>query len=912
MVIFMQISLSVQDILNKIAKLCGLELIPVMTSESSMLPTKVKEMVEENYRTVLVPKYQDKMKQMGGVDGVLENLEMTIVSQLNGASSSNLGEISRSGKASRQLFADSEIGRGHTALRLLLDEDNLGPNAYPNLLHKGSQAKFNSINFRELLAYYWLAASDPAMEVVKEFADENREQIISFSISNFIDQLYAIRRAHNKGILINSNLDYPSCSPGTFGRIAARSSVYNVLSALPILAIQEIPAEIQNFILDAIKNASVETQAALFGYISKKTNFEEVSQIEENCFNDFVLNVRRQRQEIENRLRQKIKGLFINGTDVIMDHVMEILKIELNKIAMNNNKDLPDSEFIFSILKVSASAYQNKLYKEKISQEVKKYRIELRDFDSKLQALCILITNEICQANLLTQYRTNPRYETNINALLKLVNEYEKLFEDGTSAFNNMLTTIRELTNKECLEIMPMINFPKIETDMVLPDSTKARLQKIKNNLEKIKELIESSKKVDYSKNITEWAKHIIRLNTLKDEDGNYICCENTLITLLQGLKSREEDFKARVLEEIKKQLDGNKISKEERDKIQTILNSANVFAYQVQLEEIEFIDLASIQEQFAKLSGSEENSLGPKCVLNLIGAPDSKEDYEIWKKCLQDIMDGKHISSNNTFEVLYHFILLTVFNNLEIAQISKSDADTLKEICSFYLYPESSQAKKVNLPYEFDENTPLQQRLDYLAGHLKCVLTSLKNIRELFHAGGVRLMTREKSEELIAMALKEHKPAPYILRLGISKPNNLVISSSSGSGSPRHMLYGNNQKPNLELEIEGQRIGFVEISLNSILGYLTSKDAHLHFKTLITAKQGFAEIIANKEAIHNAYVSTSKYRATANSYKNSCIKFGMALYEVSKNLFTKGFFAPNSGNGQPQNILQNENLLKP
>jgi hypothetical protein len=685
--------------------------------------------------------------------------------------------------------------------------------------------------------------------------------------------------------------------------------VYNVVSALPILAIQEIPIEIQNFILDAIRNASVETQAALFGYISKKTNFEEVSQIEENCFNNFVLNVRRQRQEIENRLRQKIKGLFVHGTDeIIMDHIMRILEIELNKIAMNNNKDLPDSEFIFSILKVSASAYQNKLYKEKISQEVKKYRIELRDFDSKLQALCILITNEICQANLLTQYRTNPRYETNINALLKLVNEYEKLFEDGTSAFNNMLTTIRELTNKECLEIMPMINFPKIETDMVLPDSTKARLQKIKNNLEKIKELIESSKKVDYSKNITEWAKHIIRLNTLKDEDGNYICCENTLITLLQGLKSREEDFKARVLEEIKKQLDGNKISKEERDKIQTILNSANVFAYQVQLEEIEFIDLASIQEQFAKLSGSEENSLGPKCVLNLIGAPDSKEDYEIWKKCLQDIMDGKHISSNNTFEVLYHFILLTVFNNLEIAQISKSDADTLREICSFYLYPETLQVKKVNLPFKFDENTPLQQRLDYLAGHLKCILISLGNLAELFHAGGIRLMTREKSEELIAMALKEQTPAPYILRLSVSMPCYIAISYYEGC--QKHSIYKDEQEPPLELKIEGIEFTFHKASFDSILRYLALNTGR--FKTMITAKQGFAEIMANRQAIHNAFVSTSKYSSAGNSYINSCIKFGTALDEVSNILIKKGFFLLNLGNEQSQNTLQSENPLEP
>jgi hypothetical protein len=613
----MQISPHIHNILNEIAQLRGLELIPVISSESSILPPDVRKMVEQNYQTVLVPKYQDKMNKMGGVDAVLENLEMTIVAQLNEASSSNLGEISRSDKASRRFFEDTEIGRGHTALRLLLDEDNLGPNAYPSLLHKGSRKEFRGINLREFLAYYWLAASDSEMKVVKEFASENRKDIISCSISNFIDQLYPMRRAHNEGIYKNSSLDHPSCSPGTFGRIAARSSVYNIASALLILAIQEIPMEIQNFILDAIRNASVETQSALFDYISKKTNFEEVSRTEENCFNDFVLNVRCQRQEIENRLHQKIKGLFVHGTDkIIMDHIMKILEIELKKIAMNNNEDLPDSEFIFSILKVSASAYQNELYMKNISQELINYRIKLRDFDSKLQALCVLITNEVYHANLLPQYRTTQKHENNIRALHEVLNEYKKLFENGTSAFDNVLTAKQELTNKEFLEAMPMINFPKIEKDVVLPHSTTIRFQKIKYNFERVKDIIERYKKVDSSEDVTEWAIHIIRMIILKDDDGNYIYSGNMLTTLLQGLKSHEEDFKALVLEKIKKLFDDNDniIARGERDKIQTYLNSANVFAYQVQLPESGFIDLASIQEQFAQLSGSEENWLSRNC----------------------------------------------------------------------------------------------------------------------------------------------------------------------------------------------------------------------------------------------------------------------------------------------------------
>jgi hypothetical protein len=72
--------------------------------------------------------------------------------------------------------------------------------------------------------------------------------------------------------------------------------------------------------------------------------------------------------------------------------------------------------------------------------------------------------------------------------------------------------------------------------------------------------------------------------------------------------------------------------------------------------------------------------------------------------------MDENHIIATNAFAVLYHFILLTVFNNLNITKISKSDADTLREICSFYLYPETFQIKKVNLPFKFDENTKMSK----------------------------------------------------------------------------------------------------------------------------------------------------------------------------------------------------------
>jgi hypothetical protein len=45
----------------------------------------------------------------------------------------------------------------------------------------------------------------------------------------------------------------------------------------------------------------------------------------------------------------------------------------------------------------------------------------------------------------------------------------------------------------------------------------------------------------------------------------------------------------------------------------------------------------------------------------------------------------------------------------------------------------------------------------------------------------------------------------------------------------------------------------------------------------MVTAKQGFAEIMANSQASHNAYLSTNKYSSAGNSYKNKCIKFETA-----------------------------------
>src|SRR3990167_5783593 len=140
------------SIIAKLSNQEGLDLVPIHDAESSMLKTKAREYVLNTIWPQIVQQYRSKFEHMGGADGVLKDLTAFIADQLKDPQALN------SPSARKQLTGP--IGRYHTALRALFDEETLN---YASLLHKGSKAVENGILLRDMLAYYWLAASDPEM-----------------------------------------------------------------------------------------------------------------------------------------------------------------------------------------------------------------------------------------------------------------------------------------------------------------------------------------------------------------------------------------------------------------------------------------------------------------------------------------------------------------------------------------------------------------------------------------------------------------------------------------------------------------------------------------------------------------------------------------------------------------------------
>lgn len=126
-----------------------------------------------------------------------------------------------------------------------------------------------SIGARELLAYYYLAAFDPEMEIPEETTkalNASRADILNLSRDQFIDTLGFCRREHSKP---DDKVDKPSCPDGAFGRLLSKSSTYNKLTA-EVPTVKWITETIHGFMFDELEKASTEDQALLFRYYHNK------------------------------------------------------------------------------------------------------------------------------------------------------------------------------------------------------------------------------------------------------------------------------------------------------------------------------------------------------------------------------------------------------------------------------------------------------------------------------------------------------------------------------------------------------------------------------------------------------------------------------------------------------------------
>ncbi|MGE3319475.1 MAG: hypothetical protein AB7I18_09260 [Candidatus Berkiella sp.] len=189
--------------------------------ETSML--KPHEIIEGDriYRD-LKRHYQDKLREKGGVEGVIADLENYIIALLGN------DEAYRTDEEHRKFNPNDPLSISQLKAALRAIKDNAPGSSFGSFLDPSSLSQIGATfssgggtSAREMLAYFWLAASDSEMEL--DAKDEpKREQCLHEEKMVVIASLYDIRRAHNDGVNtpVDDVKDDPSCGPGTWGRIA--------------------------------------------------------------------------------------------------------------------------------------------------------------------------------------------------------------------------------------------------------------------------------------------------------------------------------------------------------------------------------------------------------------------------------------------------------------------------------------------------------------------------------------------------------------------------------------------------------------------------------------------------------------------------------------------------------------------
>lgn len=248
-----------KDEMNRIISLSGAKPKTRVDSESSMLDAAERQAADEAFHRLQVH-YKDKFEQMGGVDGVLANMETYLIEQLGGDPDAR--------KRKENILNENAI-----ALRALLDD---APGAsFRSQLHRGAESMH-----RKQLAFYWLAASDPMMPIPQEVLDKEKitqEVAVASAKSLFISKVAEIRRAHNDGVYgaEDSPVDQPSCAPGTTGRIA-NSVLYNPLAAMPKNPLQDFPDSIMVMIRDTMRSLPDEHRQLCANFIMRQIMLESL------------------------------------------------------------------------------------------------------------------------------------------------------------------------------------------------------------------------------------------------------------------------------------------------------------------------------------------------------------------------------------------------------------------------------------------------------------------------------------------------------------------------------------------------------------------------------------------------------------------------------------------------------------
>ncbi|MBI2790581.1 MAG: hypothetical protein HYX61_01370 [Gammaproteobacteria bacterium] len=279
-------------------------------NEGSMLRGDEAQKTVEIFQKVK-QKYQAKLREKGGIDTVLKELEKYIIEEKlkDSQFATNPGlkrckqedfQLDREGQIKQQNDNLNERGRYKAALRAITEETKIGQGVnFGSVFHHGSTRTLGpsfgrgATPAREVLAYMWLAASDPDIEFSDDAIKElgSKEKAVDAEKESLVNVLSEIQRAHNDGSYsrFDSTKDNPSCDAGAWGRVFISAPLNNPLTKLnrpdenkPMESPGEnLAFDVKTKILEQIKALSPQEKMELLNnfnacYVAKTTDPNDV------------------------------------------------------------------------------------------------------------------------------------------------------------------------------------------------------------------------------------------------------------------------------------------------------------------------------------------------------------------------------------------------------------------------------------------------------------------------------------------------------------------------------------------------------------------------------------------------------------------------------------------------------------
>lgn len=558
----------IRQYIELLNKLNPPDIISIRDSESSMLPHQLRMQFLDKFQTKIVPHYQQTYTEAKGTDNVLAKLEQILLDKIKKTPNEN--------KAEKRRYT--------AAYNALINPDDAifypnrvpgGMAAWPNVLHKNSHETMSGVYLRNLLAYYWLAASDAKMEIDPQSVAEcgSHEKAVEASVENFFAMLEEIRRAHNEGAIADNVKDNPSCIPGTLGRIFLRGSIYNKLTAIPRSPYPLVPDAISTFILQELDAAHDNIKQAFYAFINFKLMLgDQPNEKEISAINDFIAQLKAKENKVVTHVLRNFadeKNPEKRSKETVI--IKQIFHSDLH--TLKDDFQNLDSNFVSKMQKISIKGMRNKIINESIQATLVSFYLNLSDTAIFVHAMERELLNESVRRYLSPLYKKSEKAKAK---LAQLKEQFTTTFQPASLAIKDYAERDLDRAMKERVERNVIAAAAEHGAIFPNPDekeltenkntssknfvaAIKAKIQKADQQITHIEQLftaidtdtidIETLPSIPYKKLIMNpfipeknWAQQFIRIATETDEKGNLLADERELMRLTRWMV---EQFKS-------------------------------------------------------------------------------------------------------------------------------------------------------------------------------------------------------------------------------------------------------------------------------------------------------------------------------------------------------------------------------